>query len=193
MLMMFLGNLDNDDERNKMEQLYCLYTEKLVYYAQSIIKDEHDAESIVQTAFEKSIRFLGKIGEPESEETFGFFITVVKNLCFDYLRKRKRVETVDFSVMEYEIADTTATNPEISYIENESYREILKIIDELPEQFKTILLLRFVHNLSVKDIANIMELSINAVSVRLLRAKKRLMKEMKHIMKEEWTDYEGEE
>lgn len=185
MLTLLLNTIENEEDKNKIEQLYCLYAAKLIYYAESIIGDTQDAEGVVQTAYEKTIHFLDRIEKPESENAYGLLLTVVRNLCYDYLRKKKKIDLVDFSTAEFEISDFQNSNPEQTYIEKESYQEMMRLIDEMPEEYKTVLLLRIVHELSVKEIAAAIDVSANLVSVRLLRAKKYLKKVIKDSKKED--------
>ncbi len=65
-------------------------------------------------------------------------------------------------------------SPETIYLRKESERELHHLIDELPESYRLVLLLRYVHDLSCQEIGEMLNLPTNTVQVRLYRARVKL-------------------
>ena len=164
-------NLKEDIEaRDKLELLYRLYATKLLHVAKGILKNSHDAEGIVHSAFIKVIYILDKIENPEEKRTYALLVTIVKNLCYDKMRKWKYEELVDFSETQLDIVD--AKSPEQIYVEKETSLELQGYIYSIPEKYKIPMMLYYVHDLSVKEISVILGISQNLASIRLSRGRK---------------------
>ena len=169
-------NLKEDIEaRDKLELLYRLYATKLLHVAKGILKNSHDAEGVVHSAFIKVIYILDKIENPEEKRTYALLITIVRNLCYDKMRKWKYEELVDFSETQLDMVD--AKSPEQIYVEKETALELQEYICAMPEKYKVPMILYYVHDLSVKEISVILGISQNLASIRLLRGRK-YMKEV---------------
>lgn len=169
-------NLKEDIEaRDKLELLYRLYATKLLHVAKGILKNSHDAEGVVHSAFIKVIYILDKIENPEEKRTYALLVTIVRNLCYDKMRKWKYEELVDFSETQLDMVD--AKSPEQIYVEKETSLELQEYICAMPEKYKIPMILYYVHDLSVKEISVILGISQNLASIRLSRGRK-YMKEV---------------
>lgn len=105
---------------------------------------------------------------------------LTSNVCIDFLRSKKRRQTVSLTVeeeqdgtQELEIADP-APLPEEQVLHSETKREIAAAMEALEEDFRLILTLRLVDNLSYEQIADVMELKVGTVKSRLARARMKL-------------------
>ena len=105
---------------------------------------------------------------------------LTSNVCIDFLRSKKRRQTVSLTVeeeqdgtQELEIADS-APLPEEQVLHSETKREIAAAMEALEEDFRLILTLRLVENLSYEQIADVMELKVGTVKSRLARARIKL-------------------
>lgn len=138
---------------------YHAYHTGLYRFALSILKDPHAAEDALQEAF---VRLLGQNRLPDSEKAQAWLYRVVRNICYDTLRKRKREAE--------EIPSTTApTQPHWEFIE---------LLSPLPLKDQEILALRFIGGFSHKEIARIMGMTVHSAKKRYERAIHTLRTEM---------------
>jgi RNA polymerase sigma-70 factor (family 1) len=149
---------------------------KLHRYAAGILKDIHEAEDIVQDIFLKLWNLRQHIGEIQNIDAFAFRMT--RNLCLDRIKALKptlmdeRMETVLKS------RKALSDDPEHDLILRDTIAEVQRLIEQLPEQQRTAIHLRDVEGYSNEEIAEIMEIEVNAVRVNVSRARKSLRESM---------------
>lgn len=87
--------IDNDFDRNKIEQIYITYKKLLFYIAYSILKDYHEAEDVVHMAIIKICNHLDKIEEIECNKTKAFLVIIVRNIAINVYKKKRRISDID--------------------------------------------------------------------------------------------------
>lgn len=131
---------------------------------------KEDAEDIAQEVFIKVYKNLYRYNEKWSFVTW--ILTIAKNTFTDFLRK-KNLKTVEINE-ERIPSNMNEKEDEINeFIVNE---KVKKLFSELNNKTKTIMILRFFHNLSFKEIAQTCRMSEKAVSNRVYRTCRGLMK-----------------
>ena len=138
---------------------YQMYHTGLYRFALSILKDSHAAEDALQEAF---VRLLQQNRLPDTEKAQAWLYRVVRNICYDILRKQKR---------ETEESPTAAAPSQENW-------EFIELITPLPQKEQEILALRFLGGFSHKEIASIMGLTVHGTKKRYERAIQTLRKEM---------------
>lgn len=132
------------------------------------------AEELAQETFMKTWQYLAK-GE-EVENLRAFLYRVANNLIIDYSRKKKE-ERLD-ALLE------AAPEMEPSYdgrgeLETKEFaEEVISTMDNLREDEKKILMMRYLDELELKEISEALGITVNNVSVRLNRAMKALRHEL---------------
>lgn len=132
-------------------------------------KNPQDAQDLVQEAFIKVYRQLGKY---DGEGSFSSWLyKVAINHCMDEFRKKefqiKRVEIQD-SMME------SPDHPEIILLKKEKGRQLERLIATLPEDERLIILLRYVNECSYEEISDLTGAPLSTVRNKLHRAKKKM-------------------
>ena len=170
--------LDTEEEKSKFEEVYFIYKHIMFHVANDILKDEHLAEDAVHKSFMKIMKHLDKINEVESTKTKGFVVIVVKHTAIDLYRKRKseRMVKLDDSVS-LEHKGITVDQEVIDKIENPLTSAILS----LPQRYSEIILLKYSHGYTDKQIAKLLGLSEENVKKRVQRAKKKLQVSMQEV------------
>ena len=149
--------------------------QKLLSFASKMMENDDDAEDIVQ---ETLIR-LWNIREQLKDiaNPAGFAMQTTKNICIDKLRSKKQmVEANDFYFGATE-------NTPYSETEKENSMFIIKrIIENLPKLQKSIIEMRDIEGYELEEIAGITGTKIEAVTVNLSRARKKVREEFTKIM-----------
>ncbi|MDH4231799.1 MAG: sigma-70 family RNA polymerase sigma factor [Nitrospirota bacterium] len=133
------------------------------------LNDEAEAEDITQETFIRVFRAAGTY-TPEAKFSTWLY-TIVKNLCFNSLRKRRSVTIV--STEEETLPEIPAENHDPSeIIDGKRLRfKVLNAVSALPENMRIAVILHKFHDLQYDEIAKILGCSVNAVKLRVHRAK----------------------
>ena len=139
--------------------------------AKWLTQNEHDAEDIVQDAYLRAIRHFGSF---QGGEGRAWLLAIVRNLCYDSLRRKNvRERTAPFDEQLHYACPTTS-NPETSLLQKERAGILWRALGELPVELREVLVLRELEELSYKEIATIARVPMGTVMSRLNRARKRL-------------------
>ncbi|MBS4200577.1 sigma-70 family RNA polymerase sigma factor [Bacillus sp. FJAT-49732] len=143
----------------------CIHDHKEDFYrlAFSYVKNKQDALDIVQESIKKALISIEAIKNPSSIKSW--FYKIVVRTAIDFLRKQKKLTLVDDQTIEY-----------LRQGKEDEYKDIdlHKALDELPLQYKTVIILRFFEDIKIEEIAEIVDENINTVKTRLYRGLKLL-------------------
>lgn len=167
-----------DDDYEAFEALVRRFQDQAYRLAYSLVKDESVAQDVVQEAFLNAYRKLDTFA---GESQFGSWMyRIVVNAALMRLRSQDRRSEVGLADVSPGVTDEEGAfaDPPMWRIqadaaaENQELREqILAAIDELPPKYQVTFLLRELEGLSVRDIADVLDLSEGAVKSRLHRAR----------------------
>lgn len=142
--------------------------------------DPEDARDLTQESFLKAWRGLQFYKSECSFSTWLYRLST--NVCIDHLRSRKRKGAVSLSVTdeggeetELEIPDAEPL-PEQQIIHREERQAIAAAMNRLEEEYRTVLTLRVVEDLSYEQIAEVLDLKAGTVKSRIARARIKLKK-----------------
>lgn len=141
--------------------------DKLYRYAKRIVKDEMEAEDVVQEVIIKLWKKKEQFAEIENKEAW--CMTMTRNLAIDKTRSKKgHTESIE----DYHHIKDRTMDPYAETRSNDMMSRIMGMMDSLPENQKSVMLLRDVEGYSYKEISKITTLSIDQVKVNLYRARK---------------------
>jgi RNA polymerase sigma-70 factor (ECF subfamily) len=140
-----------------------------------------DAEEVVQETLLKVFENIGQLREPEHVRAWVF--RIAKNACLIKRRKSVYAPQHELSLdelmpargnsgnpMKIEIADWSRV-PEDAVLQSELQRVLDQAIAEMPETYRSVILLRDVEELSTEETAQVLDLNIDVVKTRLHRAR----------------------
>ncbi|USG64778.1 sigma-70 family RNA polymerase sigma factor [Brevibacillus ruminantium] len=127
-----------------------------------------DAQDLAQEVFTKAYFQLEKF-QPDGNFS-AWLYRIAANHCLDELRRRKR--TVKTTDEEVELIDTET--PEEAFLQKETQQVILRQIRELDEEYRSVFILRYIDQLSYREISETMAIPLTTVQMRLHRARKKL-------------------
>jgi RNA polymerase sigma-70 factor (ECF subfamily) len=155
---------------------------RLFRLARSVLRDEFEAEDAVQETYLKAFSSIANFREESSLATW--LSRIVLNECLQRLRsKRSRPQsTVEFEeaseaqIIPFPQSPFQHTDPEKSMAQRELLCLVEKAVDELPDDFRVVLVARTIEGMSVEETAELLGLRTETVKTRLFRARK-LLKE----------------
>jgi len=154
------------------DALFRRYQLPLYVYVFELVRDEQASLDIVQETFIAAVRHLGSLREDAKFGSWLFGIAHQK--CIQRWRKKAREEMLrdEFTHAPVEFE----SGPDELLIREEQAAEFMKLLNQLPPPQRSVLLLHFVEEFSLEEIAGITTVSIGTVKSRLHYAKKSLRK-----------------
>jgi RNA polymerase sigma factor (sigma-70 family) len=162
--------MDPDRKRALFEQTALPHLNAAYNLARWLTRNGDHAEDLVQEAYLRAFR---------SFETFqggdgrAWVLTVVRNTCLTWLRKKGGQPTVEFDEQVHGSADESP-NAESVMLNQAALRSLQNCLEELPIEFREVIILRELEELSYKEISDIARVPVGTVMSRLARARKRL-------------------
>lgn len=167
-----------DGDVNEYEKLVLEYQKNVYNLALRMTGDAEDAADMTQEAFIKAYNSLASY---RGDSKFSVWLyRIVSNVCLDFLRARKRRQTVSLSVVddegeetELEISDESASPEKL--LERSMTRDAVRRgLQELTPEYRQILILRELQGMSYDEIAETLGLESGTVKSRIFRARKKL-------------------
>jgi len=167
----------SERDKNKFEYIYEKYKRLLWVKANDILKDHALAEDAVSEAFMRAYKHLQKIEDPDSNRSVSYLVTIVKNIAINLYHREKRTTSID--IAGYNEADEFDLEKLIE--SNDEAAHALKLVGRLKEEQRAVFLLKYAHDMSHREIAGALGITENNVTVRLHRAKAKLLKWAKEV------------
>ena len=160
------------------EQLLEKYGKLIWYVVRRYYRNETDAMDAYQESCIKIFKGLFFVKLPENGLLKSWICGVTANSCIDGLRKKKNAEiaTPDDVLYEYNTGSLATPSAEDEALAKARVGEILKAIEDLPDNYKTLIILRDLNGLTYQELAEATGVNINTVKSRLSRARNHLQK-----------------
>ena len=171
------------EKRKSFEREALPHMDALYRTALRMTKNENDAEDLVQEAFAKAYRFWDKF-EPGSNCRAWLF-KIMTNIFINEYRSKSRapvsvnVDDIDDNFLYGQLAQTgPEDDPERRFFAKVFDDDVKKAIEELPDDFRLVVILSFLEGFSYQEIAEIADLQLGTVKSRLHRGRKLLQKKL---------------
>jgi len=153
-----------------LEELVTRHKDKVFTYIVLIVKNEQLAEDIFQETFIKVIKSLLNNKYKDNGKFLSWVIRIAHNLIIDHYRKERQLNTINNDDFETDLFNTKKHSDQT--IEDELIHEqitcdVRRLIEELPDDQKQVVLLRHYAGLSFKEIAQQTNVSINTALGRM--------------------------
>lgn len=145
--------------------------EKLYKMAYVYMQNEDDSLEVFQETIYKAFASLSKL---KNDEYFSTWMTrILINSAIDLLRKKKRVVPINQEILE-NTSDSSSFDSDVQI-------DLLKAMEEIEEKYKTVLLLRFYQDYTVKQIASMLKCPEGTVKTNIRRGLDKLKEKMKGV------------
>ena len=158
------------DLQQEFLQAYDSYAEALYRHCFFRVFSRERAEELVQDTFMKTWQYVKEGNKVLNYKPFLY--RVANNLIIDHSRKKKE-DSLE-ALMENNPGAEPSYDGSMEMEQRVLMRDVYKAMEQLPPESKQLLIMRFVDDLDPRDIAEILEISPNHVSVKLNRAIKAL-------------------
>lgn len=164
---------------------YQSHVDRVLYH---LAPDWQDRADLAQEVWIRVYRNIKRLNEPVKFR--GWLSRIATNLFYDELRKRKRISsplsldaprTLEDGEMDWEIAGENPS-PEEELTTREFYEQLQEAIADLPEVFRTTIVLREIEGMPYEEIAEITGVSLGTVKSRIARARQRLQLQLQNYL-----------
>lgn len=133
--------------------------------------NEHDAEDVVQEAYLRAFKFFSGYYGGDSR---AWLLTIVRNSCYTWLQQNRALRLSDPIEDKLDEVGLDFADPEILLLQSIESQMVRQALQELPIEFREVVVMREMEGLSYKEIANIVDVPMGTVMSRLARGRKRL-------------------
>ena len=172
MIAFYMSFTDDENDKEKLEQLYYLYRKRMLKMAYSVLHNKSDAEDIVHETFIKIAKNMNSIDEVASNRTLSYVLRATKNTAINWNSKNKnsdgdiRLESTD------ELSDEDFCKR--LEIKND-YKAVVSAIISLDEKYRDVLFYHFVYGMKVEETADLLGRKKQTAKQQLVRGKKLLL------------------
>ena len=149
------------------------HTEPAYNLARWLTRNGRDAEDLVQEsllrAFQAFPGFRGTDGR-------AWLLAIVRNVCYTWLRRNRQQELATEFDEEVHTLEGDVLNPERLVLREGDRARVQQALEELPVEFREVLVLREIEGLSYKEISTVVDIPVGTVMSRLARARGRLQR-----------------
>ena len=164
-------------DKDAVRALVRQHNQRLFRIARSVLRDDGDAEDAVQDAYVRAIPALATFRGDSSLATW--LSRIVLNESFQKLRRKRREPqsvaepeaAMDAEIIPFPAAASQSADPERKVAQREVFVLVERAIDNLPDDFRLVLVARTIEGMSVEETAELLGLKPETVNTRLFRAR----------------------
>jgi RNA polymerase sigma-70 factor (ECF subfamily) len=156
---------------SRFEEVVLPHLDGAYNLARWLMRNDADAQDAVQDACVRALRFIGGF---RGDDGRVWLFKIVRNTCYTHLRGSRMGKFETEFDDEMHTPDADLANPETLLARSRDGEALNRALDELPAEFREIVVMRELEGLSYKEIADVAELPIGTVMSRLARARRRL-------------------
>jgi RNA polymerase sigma-70 factor (ECF subfamily) len=139
--------------------------------ARWLTRNDTDAEDVVQEAYLRALKHFGSF---HGGDVRPWLLAIVRNTFYTWLQQNRATERQLPFDEQIHLAQEDHLNPEELLLQKANNNFVRQAIEELPAEFREVIVLREMEGLSYKQIADVAEVPVGTVMSRLARGRKRL-------------------
>jgi RNA polymerase sigma-70 factor (ECF subfamily) len=163
--------LEEKDLRAEFDRVALPHFDAAYNLARWLTRHDQDAEDVVQEAYMRAYQFFHSF---HGDTGRAWLLQIVRNTCYTWLAKNRESRPSTATPEMLDAVASSGANPTALIERNEDREMLMQAVDRLPVEFREVIVLRELEELSYKEIARIAEIPIGTVMSRLARAREKL-------------------
>ena len=166
-----------EGDQEAFKALYLFFSKKLLHFAFAIVKVKESSEEIVEDVFIKLWKSREKLVHIQNINVYLY--SAIKNTSLNYISKKAKANlTEPFDYMDIELSENG--DPEKIMISSEMFSRLQKAVEALPPRCKIIFKLVREDGLRYKEVAEILNISVNTIDAQMAIAMKKIASALKN-------------
>jgi RNA polymerase sigma-70 factor, ECF subfamily len=174
--------LKEQRETDRFEAAVLPHLDSAFNLARWLVRDPHDAEDAVQEAYLRAFKFFASFRGGDAR---AWLLAIVRNTCHTWMQQERQHSSMTADDVDLDALADDAPSPEASILRRADDEAVRRAIEDLPAEFREVVVLRELEGLSYKEIAEISDVPIGTVMSRLSRARQRLEQALSTPMRKE--------
>jgi RNA polymerase sigma factor (sigma-70 family) len=182
-------SLDEHSRVERFEKIFTSHLNAAYDFARWLARDERNAEDVVQEACLRAFKSLDSF---HGDNGRAWLLAIVRNTYYTWFKKNQaQAQSVPFdeetlAEASYELADLESRGEPVDQVlhRRDAQRLVNAALERLPEEFREVIVLRELEELSYKEIAAIARIPLGTVMSRLARARKLLLQHLQQAQRE---------
>lgn len=167
---------------SRFEQIVLPHLDAAYNLARWLTRNEQDAEDMAQESYLRAFKFFDGFRGTDAR---AWLLAIVRNTCYTWLQQNRGRETMAAFDEEIHSIENEASNPAQLLLQSDDTDMLKEALEELPVEFREVVVLRDLEELSYKQIAEIANIPLGTVMSRLARARERLKRLLCARLKEQ--------
>lgn len=173
-----------EGDRKALTEVVHRYQDFIYSCSMAKLRDAHLAEEVTQDVFIKLYRFSASFRGDSSLKTWLY--KVCERACFDKIRQRNRHRTVEVDRnLDMQVSHNDG---EISLLQEDRKAYIQQLVDHLDERSREVILLFYIEDLSIDEVADMLSLTVSNVKIILFRSRNKLKELVKTNSSKKMTE-----
>ncbi len=166
-----MERLSEQEKLARFEAMLLPHLDSAYNLARWLTRNDYDAEDAVQEAYLRALRFFDGFrgGDPRA-----WLLKIVRNSCYTLLSENRPADTPEVFDEEIHSQEDAVPNPELLALRGADSNLVRQALEDLPAEFREVVVLRELEGLSYKEIAEAAGISMGTVMSRLSRGRRRL-------------------
>ncbi len=173
--------MQEGDRAARFEQTVLPHLDAAYNLARWLTRRDQDAEDVVQEACLRAFKFFDGFHGGDSR---AWLLMIVRNTCYTWLRQNRMPEPATAFDEELQEIEGESSSPEAWLQRSADHQLLTQALEILPSEFREVIVLRELENLSYKEIAYVTQTPMGTVMSRLARARKQMQHYLTKEMKE---------
>lgn len=172
-------------DRGAFAELVDLYKDKIYHISYRMLGNKQEAEDVAQETF---LRVYANLDNYDPQYKFSTWIyRIASNLSIDHIRKRKQTLSLDAEVAGSDGMDwhdrfaDMGKGPEEEVLTDELQEEVQGAIMSLNPNYRAVMILRYIEDLSLQEISEAIALPISTIKTRIHRGREALRKKLRFM------------
>src|SRR6476646_5993535 len=158
--------------RRSFEEVVVPHLDAAFNYARWLTRNDTDAQDVVQDAYVRALRFFSSL---RSDDARAWLLTIVRNTWYGRFARQRGVGAPSVFDDRTDSRLDDNLDPEALMIQQQTTETARRAVEQLPGDFREVIVLRELEGLSYKEIATIGGIPIGTVMSRLARGRERLL------------------
>jgi RNA polymerase sigma-70 factor (ECF subfamily) len=163
--------LEERDRLARFEAAILPHLDAAHNFARWLLRDDTDAQDVVQETYLRAFRFFGGFRGGDGR---AWLLSIVRNTCYTWLQQNRSPQLSSSIEDDAVEMPSGAPDPETALLQQLDAARLRQAVEELPIEFREVLILREMEGLSYREIAELAGLPMGTVMSRLARARRRL-------------------